>query len=465
MKKDTDMTVGNPFRLIGTFSFSLVVGNVFQQLYTFVDTIIIGRKIGPLGLAALVGTEWLIFLVNGIVIGLVSGFSILLGNSFGEKNEEEFSIYYKVSEKICLILAVALTVCALLTSGWILRLLGTKEEVYSMAREYVNMIFLGIPFLTFYQLFSGALRSRGNSHIPLFAMTVSSLCNIAFDILFVNFFGFGIAGAAFGTILSECVVMIICGYYFYHKGVFSETFSRGPAKRTLMPDHAAIRYCHEISIAGRLLKMGIPMTMQSVITSIGGLIVVNRINQYEIAFLAGFSAAAKLYGLLEIAASSFGLAAAAYVSQNYGANKIIRIKEGVRASLLMGVAVSLVCSGVMVFFGRNILLLFIDTPDMTGEILQYGCRFLHILALFFPFLYILYILRASLQGINHAVIPMLSSFAQLSMRLLCAIVLTKYIGSDGIFFGEISAWLFADLILLTAYLSSMQKLSAAGNTD
>lgn len=346
--------------------------------------------------------------------------------------------------------------CALLTSGWILRLLGTKEEVYSMAREYVNTIFLGIPFLTFYQLFSGALRSRGNSHIPLFAMSVSSLCNIAFDILFVNIFGFGIAGAAFGTVLSECVVMIICGYYFYHKRVFPEKS---------LPDHAAIRSYNETFIAGKLFKMGIPMTMQSVITSIGGLIVVNRINQYEIAFLAGYSAAAKLYGLLEIAASSFGLAAAAYVSQNYGANKIVRIKEGVRASLFMGIAVSLVCSGVMVFLGRNILQLFIDTPDMTGEIQKYGCRFLNLLALFFPFLYILYILRASLQGINHAVIPMLSSFAQLIMRLLCAIVLTKYIGSDGIFFGEISAWLFADLILLIAYLTSMQKLSAAENTD
>ncbi len=452
MKKDTDMTVGNPFRLIGTFSFSLVVGNVFQQLYTFVDTIIIGRKIGPLGLAALVGTEWLLFLVNGIVIGLVSGFSILLGNSFGEKNEEEFTIYYKVSKKICLILAVVLTVCALFTSGWILRLLGTKEEVYSMAREYVNTIFLGIPFLTLYQLYSGALRSRGNSHIPLLAMTISSLCNIAFDILFVNIFGFGIAGAASGTVLSECVVMIICGYYFYHKRAFSEN---------LLSTHAAIRSYSETFIAGKLFKMGIPMTMQSVITSIGGLIVVNRINQYEISFLAGYSAAAKLYGLLEIAASSFGLAAAAYVSQNYGANKIVRIREGVRASLFMGVVVSLVCSGVMVFLGRNILQLFIDSPDMTGEILQYGYRFLTILALFFPFLYILYILRSSLQGINHAVVPMLSSFAQLSMRLLCAIILTKYIGSDGIFFGEISAWLFADLILLIAYLTSIQKLSAA----
>lgn len=103
MRKDKDMTVGNPFKLIGTFSFSLIVGNLFQQLYTFVDTIIIGKKIGTLGLAAVGGTEWLIFLANGVVIGLVQGFCILLGNSFGEGNEQEFDVYYVRAKKICFV--------------------------------------------------------------------------------------------------------------------------------------------------------------------------------------------------------------------------------------------------------------------------------------------------------------------------------------------------------------------------
>ena len=115
MTKDTDMTVGNPFVLIGTFSFSLVTGNLFQQLYTFVDTIIIGKKIGAPGLAAVGGTEWLIFMVNGLVIGLVQGFSILLGNCFGEKNEQRFAVCYHMSKKICAVLAAALTVIFLLS--------------------------------------------------------------------------------------------------------------------------------------------------------------------------------------------------------------------------------------------------------------------------------------------------------------------------------------------------------------
>lgn len=446
MEKDKDMTVGSPFLLIGAFSFSLVIGNLFQQLYTFVDTIIIGKKIGTLGLAAVGGTEWLVFLVNGLVIGLVQGFSILLGNSFGEKNEDEFGRYYEKAKKICIILAVVLTIAFFLLSGAILRLLGTKDEVYMMAKEYVNTIFLGIPFLVFYQLYSGALRSRGNSRIPLLAMTVSSLCNIVLDILFVNILEFGIAGAALGTVLSECVVMFICGYYFYQE------------KKTFDTAADLHNYNKERTVTQKLLKMGIPMAVQSVITSVGGLIVVNRINQYDITFLAGYTAAVKLYGLLETAASSFGLAAAAYVSQNYGAGRTDRIRKGVRASLVMGTAVSLACSGVMVFGGRDILKLFIDSSDLTAQVIGYGYRFLNILAAFFPFLYILYILRASLQGINNAVAPMLSSFAQLAMRLVCAVVLTRFIGSDGIFWGEISAWLFADAILSAVYLYQIRKM-------
>lgn len=275
-------------------------------------------------------------------------------------------------------------------------------------------------------------------------MTISSLVNIILDILFVYILEFGIAGAALGTILSEFVVMVICGYYFYNeekKLEYDKSYSY-----------------NEKMVTSKLFSMGFPIAMQSFITSIGGLIVINRINQYDISFLAGYTSAVKLYGILEIAASSFGLAAAAYVSQNYGAKRTDRIKQGVCASLIMGIAVSLICSGIMIFGGKSILRLFIDTSDMMNEIVKYGYKFLKILAVFFPFLYILYILRAVLQGINNTIVPMLSSFVQLTMRLLCAIVLTKLIGSDGIFWGEIFAWLFADVLLFVVYRSNIKRI-------
>lgn len=125
----------------------------------------------------------------------------------------------------------------------------------------------------------------------------------------------------------------------------------------------------------------------------------------------------------------------------------------------MGTAVAVVCSCVMVLGGRDILRLFVEVSDTTEKVLAYGCRFLRILAVFFLFLYILYILRAALQGMNNTVVPMLSSFAQLIMRLLCAIVLTRLIGSDGIFWGEVSAWILADIILFVAYEQQTRAVS------
>ena len=443
MNHDRDMTTGNPFILIGTFSFSLIIGNIFQQLYMVVDSMIIGKKIGPLGLAAIGGTEWLIFLVQGFVIGLIQGFSVILGNKYGEKDEQAFEAYYQKSKKICFVLSMILVILLVAISDILLELIGTKEEVFCYAKQYVNTIFMGLPFLIFYQFFAAVLRCRGNSRIYLIAMTVSSVCNIILDILFVSVLNFGIIGAACGTIISEFIVMMICRYHV-NKG-----------RKTQRAKSATYK---EKDTVKQLMFMGLPMAMQSVITAVGGLIVVNRINQYEITFLTGYTVAGKLYALLEIAASSYGLAVATYVSQNYGANKYQRIKKGVRSSLLIGMITSFLCSYIMICGGKEIMWLFIAPSDMAYEMIEYGYRYLKILAIFFPFLYVLYIIRATLQGINNSMIPMISSFAQLTMRLLCAIILTKFIGSDGIYWGEITAWLFADLILIVSYYYNMHKI-------
>lgn len=228
MNEDRDLTKGKPLSLILSFAFSLIVGNVFQQLYIIVDSIIIGQKVGAKGLSAIGGTDWYIFLVNGFIIGLIQGFSVLLGNKYGEKDEAAFSQYYKKAKAICFGLTISLVALLLGTSGFVLRVLDTKDEVFSFAKTYVDVIFAGLPFLIFYQLFAAVLRSRGNSKTHLMAMTVSSLCNIVLDILFVSALNMGIGGAALGTILSECLVMLICGYNVYknRQGIADETIHR-----------------------------------------------------------------------------------------------------------------------------------------------------------------------------------------------------------------------------------------------
>lgn len=440
MKKDRDLTVGNPFGLILSFSVSMIIGNVFQQLYTIVDSIIIGKRVGSLGLAAIGGTDWLIFLVNGFLIGLIQGFSVLLGNKYGEKNEQAFDYYYKKARVICIVISVLFVVLLLSFSGVLLSLISTKEEAFDYAQTYVNIIFGGIPFLVFYQFFAATLRSRGNSRIPLVAMTISSLCNIVLDILFICVFDLGIAGAALGTIMSEALVMVICGYHVL----------KNRKDKTENADSAYNK--GSIRVYRELLVTGTPMALQSVITAIGGLIVISSVNQYDISFLTGYTIAGKIYALLEIAASSYGLAVVAYVSQNYGAKKFDRIHAGVRASLLIGITTAIMCSFIMIFFGVSAMRLFVDADSVTADVFRYGRDYLFVLGLFYPLLYVLYIVRAALQGTGNTLVLMISSFGQLVMRVTCARILTGIIGCRGIYYGEVGAWILADIILIGTYL-------------
>ncbi|WP_044932068.1 MATE family efflux transporter [Butyrivibrio sp. AC2005] len=444
MKKDRDLTVGNPFGLILSFSVSMIIGNVFQQLYTIVDSIIIGKRVGALGLAAIGGTDWLIFLVNGFLIGLIQGFSVLLGNKYGEKNEQAFDYYYKKARVICIVISVLFVVLLLSFSGVLLSLISTKEEAFDYAQTYVNIIFGGIPFLVFYQFFAATLRSRGNSRIPLVAMTISSLCNIVLDLLFICVFDLGIAGAALGTIMSEALVMVICGYHVL----------KNRKDKTENADSAYNK--GSIRVYRELLVTGTPMALQSVITAIGGLIVISSVNQYDISFLTGYTIAGKIYALLEIAASSYGLAVVAYVSQNYGAKKFDRIHAGVRASLLIGITTAIMCSFIMIFFGVSAMKLFVDADSVTADVFRYGRDYLFVLGLFYPLLYVLYIVRAALLGTGNTLVPMISSFGQLVMRVTCARILTGIIGCRGIYYGEVGAWILADIILIGTYLYTVR---------
>jgi putative MATE family efflux protein len=447
MNEDKDLTKGNPFSLIFSFAFSMMMGNIFQQLYTVVDSIIIGKKIGPLGLAAIGGTDWLIFLVNGFLIGLIQGFSVILGRKFGEKDEESFDDYYKKARLLCILISVVLVAVLLSLSGLLLQVIGTKAEAFDYAKTYVNLIFAGIPFLVFYQFFAAVLRSRGNSHIHLMAMTISSICNILLDLIFICVMNMGIAGAALGTILSEAIVMVICGYHVYD------------VRRNAKTEHSAKRAGKEKTalIIRELITIGLPMAFQSVITAIGGLIVIRCVNHYDITFLTGYTIAGKIYALLEIAASSYGMAVVAYVSQNHGAGESKRIRSGVRISLFMGVATALICSFIMIFFGTTMMKLFVDQETVSDEIFRYGREYLLVLGIFYPLLYMLYIMRSSLQGLGNTMIPMVSSFGQLIMRVFCALVLTRIVGYSGIFYGEIGAWILANLILIVTYFKEIRK--------
>ena len=208
------------------------------------------------------------------------------------------------------------------------------------------------------------------------------------------------------------------------------------------------------------LRLGLPLCLQNMITSFGGLVVQSVINGFGVLFIAGYTAANKLYGLLEIAASSYGYAMSSYAGQNMGAGKRKRIGAGLRAANLIGTATAYLMSAVMILFGKPILSCFLTGDAATVEAaLAIGFRFLCVLAVFFPLLYILYITRACVQGMGDGVFPMLSSAVQLVMRVGCALFLTRLIGESGVFFGEVMAWAGADLLLAGRYFYLERKIA------
>ena len=442
-----DMTQGSPGRLILSFALPLMLGNVFQQLYTFVDTLVVGQALGVNALAALGASEWLTFLMFGSVQGLTQGFSVILSQKFGAGQEGELRRAVFQSALLSCVAAVFFTGLGQAALPVILTWLGTPEEIRGLTLLYLRFIYAGIPAAILYNTAAAILRAMGDSRTPLRAMTASSLCNIVLDVLFVWGLGWGIPGAAGATVIAQ----LLSGAYCL-AGI-----RRIPGLRLRWEDCRADR---ELII--QELRLGLPLCLQNMITSFGGLVVQSVINGFGVLFIAGYTAANKLYGLLEIAASSYGYAMSSYSGQNMGAGKRERIGAGLRAANLIGTATAYLMSAVMILFGKQILSCFLSGDVATVEAaLAIGFRFLCVLAIFFPLLYILYITRACVQGMGDGVFPMLSSAAQLIMRVGCALLLTRLIGESGVFFGEVMAWAGADLLLAGRYFYLERKAAGA----
>ena len=192
------------------------------------------------------------------------------------------------------------------------------------------------------------------------------------------------------------------------------------------------------------------------------------VNGFGVIFIAGFTATNKLYGVLEVAATSYGYSMVTYTGQNLGAGKAERIRKGTRAAILISLVTSSLIAAVMLLGGKAILSCFISgTPEEFEQTLQIAYYYLSIMSIFLPVLYILHITRSTIQGMGNTVLPMVSGIAEFIMRAMTAILLPMLIGSTGIFYAEIMAWLGADLILICSYFSvvrKMEKLIATNTT-
>lgn len=441
--KIKDMTSGLPLKLIVTFALPLMVGNIFQQMYTVVDTMVVGKALGVDALAALGATDWLYWMWLGMIQGVAQGFGILMAREFGAKQYESLRSVVGSSVTLSALAAALLLVIGQIAASPVLALLNTPPEILDWSLLYLRIMFLGIPIVMAYNLLATILRSLGDGQTPLYAMIVAAFSNIGLDLLFVLVFHWGIAGAAVATLIAQGISSIYCLMKI---------------RKIQFLTMKIEDFCLKPAMAGRLLSLGSPMAAQNAIIAIGGMIITAVVNGYGVAFIGGFTAANKLYGILEIAATSYGYAMITYVGQNLGAGKIHRIRKGMTLASVIAVATSAVIAAVMLILGNTIIGAFISgTPQEVAQATKIGYTYLAIMSFCLPVLYILHVTRSAVQGMGNTVLPMVSGIAEFIMRTGGVLLLPAMMGENGIFVAEVLAWAGADVILIPSYFITLRK--------
>lgn len=442
-----DMTKGRPAGLILRFALPLMIGNIFQQLYTTVDAIVVGKGVGVEALAALGSAEWPNWLVTGLVIGFTQGFSVRISQRFGAEDWKGLRKMTAMSVWLALGIAIVATAVSLICSRPMLLALKTDPAVLEQALSYLRVLFAGIPVIMGYNVLSSILRALGDSRTPLAAMVLAASINIVLDLVFVMVFHWGVVGAAAATVFAQFCSCVFC--FLAIRRISCLKMSREDWRL-------------DWSAVWDLVRLGSPTAFQNGVIGIGGLAVQYVINGYGFLFVAGFTATNKVYGILEIAASSFGYSMSTFAGQNLGAGQVSRIRSGVRIGALMSVATAAIIAALMLLFGRFILSLFISgDPAQTEEVLRIAYHYLAYMCVTLPLLYLLWIYRSALMGLGDTFFPMVSGIAELAMRMAMVLFMPHVIGMEAIYMAEPAAWIGALAILSSVYYWRQGRLLKA----
>lgn len=438
-----DMTKGTPWKLILRFVVPVALGNIFQQVYAIVDSVIVGRYVGVNALAAVGVTGPLTFIVIGWIMGMTSGFSILVAQSYGAGDEKRLRHYTAMSLYLCLGLAAVMTVGCLMANRSLLRLMNTPAHIMDDTAVYIGIIYAGLAATIAYNMLSGILRALGDSRTPLYFLIFSSILNIILDLVFIRIFHMGVAGAAWATVISQAASAVFCFVFMVKK------------YRILRFDKEEGKFSRDSF--RRLMAMGIPMALQFSITGIGVMIVQGALNPLGEIPIAAFTAASKLQTLAaQQIMSALGVGMATYVGQNWGAGNILRVRQGVRAGCVLAVLSGLLSMLMITVLGDLGVQMFIK--ENVAEVTGYAVQYFGIVKWFFVPMALIFIFRNSLQGLGDGLFPMLGGVFELIARGVGVMLLVKPLGFTGIALTDPCAWLAALLPIVPVYVLRMRKL-------
>ncbi len=426
-----DLTQGSVTKTMLLFAGPMILGNLLQQCYNIADTLIVGRFLGVDALAAVGSAYTLMTFLTSVLIGLCMGSASVFSFYYGKK--EDGRMKNSILLSFLFIGAVTFLMTAAVFAGidGILHLLQTPDNLYRMMREYVFVIFIGIPFVFLYNYFAFLLRALGNSVTPLWFLGGAAALNIALDLLFVVRFGWGIAGAAAATVLAQGVSGLGIGCY---------TWLREPSLR---PSLAQADFGREP--LGEVIRFSFAASIQQSVMNFGILMIQGLVNSFGAAVMAAFAAAVKIDSFAYMPAQEFGNAFSIFISQNHGASRPDRIRRGTRQAALVSVTFCLAVSALIFALSPYLMQIFIDASET--EILGIGVTYLRIEGTFYCGIGLLFLLYGYYRGIGRPEMSLVLTVISLGTRVLLAYLLSPIpaIGVLGIWSAIPIGWGLADL--------------------
>lgn len=436
-----DMTKGNPGKQILIFMIPVLIGNLFQNFYNVVDLLIVGRFLGVDALASVGMTGSIVFLVVGWIVGMTSGFGILIAQAFGAGDESRLKHYTAVSTYICIAFTIVMSVGLTLANDWILTIMNTPDNIFQDTKSYIGIIYAGLTATFLYNMLAAIARAFGDSKTPLYFLAFSSVLNIGLDFLLVGVFPLGVAGAGYATVISQAISGVLCFIYIAKK--YPELrFGKEEAQ------------CRWSTIC-KLMGMGIPMALQFSITAMGTMIVQSSLNLLGSVYIAAYTGCNKIQVILIQFSIAMGSSIANFVGQNFGAGRIERVKEGVKTSIIMITMFNAAIMVVAYFLCPSLIVLFAE--DTTGDLVAISTQYFHICLWFYIPLGLIFVYRNALQGLGNGFVPMMGGVFELVARGLVIFLLFEQLQFVGVVLADPIAWISALIPLIPFYYWYMNK--------
>ena len=435
--KITDLTKGDPGKLIFYFALPIFLGSVFQQMYNLADTVIVGYTLGENALAAIGSTTPLFGLIVGMALGMNNGFSIVIARYFGAKNMEKMRQAVAMTIILDLIISVVFTVVGVSQIMHLLEFLNTPAEIINDAYGYIVVILMFMTVTIMYNMIAGVLRALGDSRSPLVYLIYASILNVVLVFTFILVFRWGIKGSAYATVISQ-ILSVILGFNHIIKRCPELKLSKGDFK-------------YDGTMVMELFTSGLSMGFMLSLVSIGSVALQSAINSFGKDIITAHMAARKVSEIFMMPLGTLATGAATFVSQNYGAKKYERINIGLKKTVFMGAIWSTIVVIVSFAFGPYIIKYLTGTNDTL--IIDTAVRYLRINTPFYYVLAILLIYRSTLQGIGRKFTPLISSSIELLAKFAVVGFLAPTMGYLGVTISEPIIWVSCAIFVLIVFYS------------